>query len=270
MIRGPMRGPTLGPTLGLWDRETVALLLLAAVMPIALAWLWYGGTDAVLRLALALVISGLWHIVFMLARAQPPSFAGALTALAVAILAPEELGLLAFVLGISFGSVMAELVFGGWGRNILNPATVTLAFLGFGFVTAPWPDMVLPVAWAAVPAGIIGMVAGVMPARVILGAVVVAAAGLFAGLPLQPVLPAFALVLVLLVADPVASASTRLGGWLNGAIFAALVIMFTLNWEGAPPVRIAVSAALLASLVAPLLDETAIALWHARRRKRHG
>lgn len=263
-------GPAHGSSRGLWDRETVALLLLAAVMPIALTWLWYGGFDAAGRLALALVVSGLWHLVFMLARAQPPSFAGALTALAVAILAPEELGFLPFVLGISFGSVMAELVFGGWGRNVVNPATVTLAFLGFGFVTAPWPDVVLPVAWAAIPAGIIGMAAGVMPARIILGAVAVTAAGLVAGLPLQPVLPAFALALVLLVADPVASASTRLGGWLNGGIFAALVIMFTLNWEGAPPARVAVSAALLASLVAPLLDETAIALWHYRRRKRHG
>ena len=265
-----IRGSTHGPTRGMWDRETVALLLLAAVMPIALAWLWYGGLDALLRLALALVISGLWHLIFMLARAQPPSFAGALTVLAVAILAPEELGFVPFVLGISFGSVMAELVFGGWGRNILNPATVTLAFLGFGFVTAPWPDIDLPVAWAAIPAALIGMFVGVMPARVILGAVLVLAAGFLAGMPLQPALPAFALALVLLVADPVASASTRLGGWLNGGIYAALVIMFTLNWEGAPPVRVAVSAALLASLVAPLLDEAAIALWHARRRKRHG
>ncbi|AJY44904.1 NADH-quinone reductase [Martelella endophytica] len=254
----------------MWDRETVALLLLVAVMPLALTWLWYGGFDAAGRLALALVVSGLWHVIFMLVRAQPPSFAGALTALAVAILAPEDLGFVPFVLGISFGSVMAELVFGGWGRNVLNPATVTLAFLGFGFATAPWPHMVLPVAWAAIPAAIIGMVTGVMPARVILGAVIVLGAAELGGLPLEPVLPAVGLVLVLLVADPVASASTRLGGWLNGIVFALLVIMFTLNWAGAAPVRMAVSAALLTSLIAPLLDETAIALWLFHRRRRHG
>ena len=34
-------------TRGLWDRETVALLLIAAMMPMGLAWLWYGGADAV-------------------------------------------------------------------------------------------------------------------------------------------------------------------------------------------------------------------------------
>lgn len=255
---------------GLWDREMVALILLAAVMPMGLVWLWYGGAPAIGRLVLTLVLSGLWHLAFMLARAQPPSFAGALTALAVAMLSPADLGLLQLVLGISFGAVMAELVMGGWGRNVLNPATVTLAFLGFGFPAAPWPDLPLPVAWAAIPAALIGMIAGVMPARVILGAALVAALALLAGLPLAPVLPAAAIALVLLVADPVASASTRLGGWLNGLFYGGLIALFATQWDGAAPVQIAVSAALLAALAAPLLDEIALAAWLAGRRRRHG
>ncbi len=142
---------------GLWDRETVALLLLAALLPMALTWLWFGGVAALGRLALALVISGGWHLVFMLARAQPPSLSGALAALAVAMLAPEDLGLVRLVLGISFGAVFGELVFGGWGRNVVHPATVTLAFLGFGFPAFPWPDLDLPVVWAALPAALIGV-----------------------------------------------------------------------------------------------------------------
>ena len=112
---------------GLWDRETVALLLLAALMPMAMLWLWYGGAAAFGRLGLALLVAGAWHLLFMLARAQPPSFAGALSALAIAMLAPVELGPLRLALGISFGVIAGELVFGGWGRNVLNPATVTLA-----------------------------------------------------------------------------------------------------------------------------------------------
>lgn len=255
---------------GLWDREMVALVLLAAMLPMALAWLWYGGSGAAGRLLLTLVLSGIWHLVFMLARAQPPSFAGALTALAVAMLSPPELGLIQLVLGISFGSVMAELVMGGWGRNVLNPATVTLAFLGFGFPAAPWPDLTLPVAWAAIPAALIGMIAGVMPARVLLGAAIAAVVALVAGLPAAPVLPAAGIVLVLLVADPVASASTRLGGWLNGALFGGLMALFAVQWDHAAPMQMAVAAALLASLTAPLLDEIAIALWLAERRRRHG
>ncbi|MDO5641295.1 MAG: RnfABCDGE type electron transport complex subunit D [Paracoccus sp. (in: a-proteobacteria)] len=255
---------------GLWDREMVALLLLFALLPMLLAWLWFGGTAALGRLIFTLVISGLWHLIFMLARAQPPSFAGALTALAVAMLAPAELSLFQLVLGISFGSVMAELVFGGWGRNVLNPATVTLAFLGFGFPAAPWPEFAAPVAWAAIPALAIGAFFGVMSLRLIAGAVLVGVLAHLSGLALYGVLPVAGIVLALLVADPVASASTRLGGWLNGALYGALIVLFAGGWQGAAPAQIAVSAAFLASLAAPLLDDIAVSLWATRRRRRHG
>ncbi len=255
---------------GIWDREMVALMLLAALAPMALAWLWSEGVPALARLVLALVISGGWHVIFMLARAQPPSLAGAITALAVAMLAPEDLGLLRLFLGISFGVVFGELVFGGWGRNVVNPATVTLAFLGFGFPAFPWPDFVPPVAWAAIPAALIGVAAGVMPFGVVAAAVLAGAGAVAAGLPVAPVLPAAGIVLVLLVADPVASAATTLGRWLTGAAYAALVLMFATGWQGAAPVQLCVAAALLTSLAAPLFDEIAIALWAQRRKRRHG
>ncbi|WP_417270646.1 RnfABCDGE type electron transport complex subunit D [Celeribacter sp.] len=255
---------------GMWDREMVALLLLLAMMPLLLAWLGFGGVEAIVRLVLTLVISGLWHMIFMLARAQPPSFAGAVTAVAVAMLAPQDLSMVQLILGVSFGSVMAELVFGGWGRNVLNPATVTLAFLGFGFPAAPWHDFATPVSWAAIASLAVGTVFGVMSARLILGAVAVLVLGFVAGGPLVDVAPMAGIVLALLVADPVASASTRFGAWMNGALYGALVVLFASGWQGAAAAQIAVSAALLASLAAPLLDEVAIALWRARRRKRHG
>lgn len=255
---------------GLWDRETVALLFLLALMPMALAWLWFGGAEAFGRLCLALVVAGIWHVIFMLTRAQPVSFGGALSVLAVAVLSPVDLGVVPFVLGVSFGTVMAELVFGGWGRNVVNPATITLAFLGFGFPAAPWPDLVPPVAWAAVPALVLGALFGVMSLRLMAGAAGAFALAYLLGLPVLPVLPLSLIALALLVADPVASSSTRLGRWLNGALFGGLVVLFADGWTTAAPVQIVVSAALLASLAAPLLDEIAIALWVARRRRRHG
>ena len=57
-------------TRGLWDRETVALLMLAAYLPLAGFWLWYGGAEALARLGLAALVLGIWHMIFMLARAQ--------------------------------------------------------------------------------------------------------------------------------------------------------------------------------------------------------
>ena len=255
---------------GLWTRETVALFLLAAHLPLALFWLWSGGAGALGRLGLCLLVVFVWHLVFMLVRAQAPSLAGIVTSLAIAMLAPEDLGVTRLALGISFGVVMGELVFGGWGRNVVNPATVTLSFLGFGFPAFGWPGFDPQVAWAAIPAAALGVVTGVMPGGVIGGAALVGGLAALTGMLPDPVLLTAGIVLVLLVADPVTSAATTAGRWLNGALYAALLALFAGGWTGAAPVQISVAAALLTSLAAPLIDEAALAWWIHRRRRRHG
>ena len=252
---------------GLWDRETVALLLLASVLPLGVTWLLATGATGLLRLLFVLIAAGLWHLAFMLARAQPPSFSGAFTALAVAVLAPVDLGLVPMLLGISFGVVAGELAFGGWGRNVVNPATVTITFLGFGFPAMPWPELPVQLGWSVPAVAAIGAVTGVMSWRVIISALAVMAVGYYTlGLE-TPVVTAAAVALVLLVCDPVAGAGTSLGRWLYGLLYGMLVLLFALAWSTAAPVQAAVSAALLASLAAPLLDEIAISLWLARRKR---
>ena len=57
-------------TRGIWDRETVALLLLAAALPLAVTWLLAMGQTGAMRLVFVLVAAGFWHVVFMLARAR--------------------------------------------------------------------------------------------------------------------------------------------------------------------------------------------------------
>jgi Na+-transporting NADH:ubiquinone oxidoreductase subunit B len=255
---------------GLWTRETVALLTLAALLPLVAFWLWLGGGEAIFRLALTVLVIVIWHLVFMLSRAQPPSLSGLVTAFAIAILAPQDLGVFQLTLGISFGVVMGELVFGGWGRNVVNPATVTLAFLGFGFPASPWPVFDAPIAWAAIPTAVLGVAIGVMPAALVVSAVLLGAIASSFGAMSDPILNAAGIALVLLVADPVTSAATTLGRWLQGALYAALVVLFALAWSGAAPPQIAVAAALLSSLSAPLLDDIALSLWVLRRRRRHG
>lgn len=251
---------------GLWDRETVALLLLAAMLPLGLTWLLGAGSAGLLRLILVLVAAGLWHVAFMLARAQPPSFAGALTALAIAVLAPVDLGPIAMLLGISFGVVAGELAFGGWGRNVVNPATVAIAFLGFGFPASAWPLLPVQLGWSVAAVAAIGVATGVIPWRIVAGSAVALAAGWYGFGLAMPVVTAAAVVFALLVCDPVASATTATGRWLYGLLYGLLVVLFAVAWTSAVPVQIAVSAALLASLAAPLLDEIAISLWLARRK----
>jgi Na+-transporting NADH:ubiquinone oxidoreductase subunit B len=250
---------------GIWDRETVALLLLAAILPLAMTWLLATGLDGMVRLAFTLVVAGAWHLIFMLARAQPPSFAGAFSALAIAVLAPVDLGPIALLLGISFGVVMGELAFGGWGRNIVNPATIAVAFLGFGFPSVPWPQLPIQLGWSVLPVILIGTLWGITSWRIVIGTALALGVGSTFGDLSQPLLIAAGVVLVLLVCDPVTSAATPLGRLAYGALYGGLVVIFGLAWRTGQPVQIAISAALIASLAAPLLDDIALRLWQARR-----
>ncbi|MBX3531912.1 MAG: RnfABCDGE type electron transport complex subunit D [Rhizobiaceae bacterium] len=252
---------------GIWDRETVALLLLAAILPLAVTWLLATGMSGAFRLLFVLVAAGAWHLVFMVARAQPPSFAGAITALAIAVLAPTDIGPFAMLLGISFGVIAGELAFGGWGRNVVNPATVAIAFLGFGFAAAPWPVLPVQLGWSVAAVAAIGTAVGVMSVRVIAGAIALLLLGWWQGLLTIPAFTAAAVVLVLLVCDPVTAAATGLGRWLYGLLYGALVLMFAAGWHGAAPVQAAISAALLVTLAAPLLDEIALRIWLARSKR---
>jgi Na+-transporting NADH:ubiquinone oxidoreductase subunit B len=250
---------------GIWDRETVALLMLAAILPLALTWLLATGMDGLVRLIVTLVVAGVWHLAFMLARAQPPSFAGAFSALAIAVLAPVDLGFIPLVLGISFGVVMGELAFGGWGRNIVNPATIAVAFLGFGFPAAPWPQLPIQLGWSVVAVVLLGTILGITSLRIVIACGLVLVASAVFGELSQPLLIAAAIVLVLLVWDPVTSAATPLGRIAYGALYGGLITIFGQTWSAGQPVQIAVSAALIASLAAPLLDDIALRYWQARR-----
>ena len=257
-------------TRGIWTRETVALLLMAAYLPMAVFWLWVDGTVALQRLGLTALVLAFWNLLFLLARAQPISLSVVIRAFAVAMLAPEVLGVFWLVLGISFGAVFGELVFGGWGRNVVNPATVALSFLGFGFPGFDWPEFQTPMVWAAFAAALIGGATRTLPVGVITSAALVSAGVVAADLVPVAALPAAPIVLVILVADPVTSATTLLRRLLNGALYAGLVTLFAVGWQGAAPVQYAVAAALLTSLAAPVLDDLALALWYAKRRRRHG
>lgn len=259
-------------TRGMWSRETVALFMVIAMLPLAGVWLTVDRGSGMIRLLAALVIIYGWHLAFLLLRAQPPSLSGIVTALAIALLAPTGLGPFAFVLGVSFGVVLGELAFGGWGRNILNPATVAISFLGFGYPAAPWPELSIPLTWGAGGTLIVAVLFGLYALRLVSGAALALAAAALAGLPVADpfVAPALVAVFALLVCDPATAASTQTGRWLQGLLYGGLVALFLSVWSGAATVQLAVSAALIANLAAPLLDELALLLWHATRRHLDG
>lgn len=259
---------------GPWDGYRLsAVLALVLLAPIAAA-IHQCGTALLPGMALAGVLALAWQALFARLRVRAFTADGLLTGLAFGLMASPSIPLWQQALALSFGIVMGEQIFGGRGRNFLNPAVVALAFLFFSFPGAV-PEPAGPaVALASLLGALALMGVGLISWRVLAGI-----AGGFAGvLLIQGSTPVWAHTLtgslafgvVFLACDPVAAASTNPGRWLYGLLTGALVILLGHTGSGAGSPQAVVFAALLGSIFAPLIDHGVIALNIRNRKRRYG
>ncbi len=83
--------------------------------------------------AVVFIVGRLWEIVFAIFRHQELDEGFYVTALIFPLILPATTPLWQAALAISWGIVIAKLVFGGTGMNILNPALVARAFLFYAY-----------------------------------------------------------------------------------------------------------------------------------------
>ncbi|RMG41327.1 MAG: NADH:ubiquinone reductase (Na(+)-transporting) subunit B [Planctomycetota bacterium] len=94
------------------------------------------------------VVGGLWELLFASVRGHEVNEGFLVTGVLFPLTLPPTIPLWQAALGISFGVVIGKEVFGGTGRNFLNPALTGRAFLYFAYA----PSMVGDAIWTAVPA----------------------------------------------------------------------------------------------------------------------
>jgi Na+-transporting NADH:ubiquinone oxidoreductase subunit B len=80
-----------------------------------------------------LIAGGFWEVLFALVRNHEINEGFFVTSLLYALTLPASIPLWQVALGISFGVVIGKEVFGGTGKNFLNPALVGRAFLFFAY-----------------------------------------------------------------------------------------------------------------------------------------
>lgn len=93
-----------------------------------------------------LLVGGAWEVLFALRRNHEVNEGFLVTSLLYALILPPDLPWWQVALGISFGVVIGKEVFGGTGKNILNPALLGRAFLYFAYPAEISGDAV----WVAV------------------------------------------------------------------------------------------------------------------------
>tara|TARA_R110002110_G_scaffold107320_2_gene268452 strand:- start:19549 stop:20751 length:1203 start_codon:yes stop_codon:yes gene_type:complete len=92
------------------------------------------------------VVGGFWEVLFAMKRGHEVNEGFFVTSILFALICPPDVPLWQVALGISFGVVIGKEVFGGTGKNFLNPALTGRAFLYFAYPAQMSGDAV----WTAV------------------------------------------------------------------------------------------------------------------------
>ena len=107
---------------------------------------WHGFWYFIPVYAVTFVVGGFWEVLFAMKRGHEVNEGFFVTSILFALIIPPSIPLWQVALGISFGVVIGKEVFGGTGKNFLNPALAGRAFLFFAYPAQMSGDAV----WTAV------------------------------------------------------------------------------------------------------------------------
>ncbi len=107
---------------------------LASGLPLGFGAVFLKGLAIVLPIIfVSYAVGFFWEILFAVIRRHPISEGLLVTGLLFPLILPPTIPLWQVAVGISFGVVIGKEIFGGTGRNILNPALTARAFLFFAY-----------------------------------------------------------------------------------------------------------------------------------------
>lgn len=112
-----------------------AIIELAAGYDANNVWdcLWHGAAYFLPLYATVFIVGGFWEVLFASVRRHEVNEGFFVTSVLFALICPPDLPLWQAALGISFGVVIAKELFGGTGKNFVNPALAGRAFLFFAY-----------------------------------------------------------------------------------------------------------------------------------------
>lgn len=137
-------------SLGLTEAEGLRGAILSALTSYDAGSLWdnllHGAVYWLPIYLTTFIVGGFWEVLFAMKRGHEVNEGFFVTSILFALILPPTIPLWQVALGISFGVVIGKEVFGGTGKNFLNPALTGRAFLFFAYPAQMSGDAI----WTAV------------------------------------------------------------------------------------------------------------------------
>jgi Na+-transporting NADH:ubiquinone oxidoreductase subunit B len=127
--------------------------VLVASAPLTLASIYFFGWRVLAMMLLVIAVAFVTEAIFTRQWKEPVSSAVFVSSVLFTFSLPPALPFWMAALGIVFGIVFGKMVYGGFGRNVFNPALTGRAFVyvSFGnYMTAQWYEP-----WTRFPAGLV-------------------------------------------------------------------------------------------------------------------
>ena len=123
------------------DIKRYMSVVIVALLPAALASLYFFGIKALSLIAVSYIFGGTVEVVFSVVRKKEINEGFLVTGLIFPLLLPPSTPLWIAAVGIVFGVFFGKEVFGGTGKNLFNPALVGRLFITIAFpsvMTSSW------------------------------------------------------------------------------------------------------------------------------------
>ena len=124
--------------------------VIIATIPCIFASIYFFGWRSLVMMLVSCIAAFVTEFIFVHKHGEPVSEAVFVSGILYALIMPPTVPWHILIIGIVFAIVFAKMVFGGFGRNIFNPAMVGRAFVYICFPVA------LTATWAPVAQGILG------------------------------------------------------------------------------------------------------------------
>jgi len=130
-----------GKTVRLLRKQTIMRRVILATLPCIIGSVYYFGWRSLAMIVVSCIVAFLAELIFCRRLNEPVSEAVFVTAVLYALIMPPSVPWHVLILGILFAVVFGKMVFGGFGRNVFNPAMTGRCFVYICFpvaLTAQW------------------------------------------------------------------------------------------------------------------------------------